>query len=62
MKSKLIKFPLPSLLMILLNVGDWVIGIAVVALLFKSHFVGEALYLITAFLIFSYGIPMGRRS
>lgn len=54
-----------GVLLLLLNVGAWILGLASgvmgivgVALIFKSQFVGAALYLIIAFLISPYGIPM----
>lgn len=54
-----------GILMLLLNVGAWILGLASgvmgivgVALIFKSQFVGAALYLVIAFLISPYGIPM----
>ena len=54
-----------GILMLLLNVGAWILGMASgvmgivgVALIFKSQFVGAALYLVIAFLISPYGIPM----
>lgn len=54
-----------GILMLLLNVGAWILGLASgvmgivgIALIFKSQFVGAALYLIIAFLISPYGIPM----
>lgn len=54
-----------GVLLLLLNVGAWILGLASgvmgivgVALLFKSQFIGAALYLVIAFLISPYGIPM----
>lgn len=54
-----------GVLLLLLNVGAWILGLASgvmgivgVALIFKSQFVGAALYLVIAFLISPYGIPM----
>lgn len=54
-----------GILWLLLHMGAWILGLASgimgivgVALIFKGQFLGATLYLIIAFLVSPYGIPM----